>query len=423
MKKTVILLLILFVTAASLYSFDFGGNLDDSTIDYYSSGNSIFHSDTLSGWFSADITDSFSFYVLGNIAYTTDNQFLFDLDMFKVEAKGSSRLGYTIGRFNISDFSGYVVNQKIDGAMIVLNYPGFIVKTEAGYTGLLFNRSSGIEMTLSDQADKSGLLDLESSRIIAGAEAVFPELLDKYDIKAGLWTQFDLRSDGNLVSGGGKLNTQYLGVSIGGPILSNLYFDSFAYLGTGKMDYAVDTRDYTVLSFLGSAGLRYYIEDFHFSKLTFRFLYSSGDSDYKGSFLEGNTADNSSMFTAVSSKPSGLVFSPSMGNIMFSRLSYSIKPLSDLENSVLSNIQMELTDLTYFRSTAGAISESGINGSSDSLYLGTEIDGTVNFRPYSDLGVSVSTGVFIPNNGTDGAFTESLRGIEFLARAGISFSF
>lgn len=112
-----------------------------------------------------------------------------------------------------------------------------------------------------------------------------------------------------------------------------------------------------------------------------------------------------------------------MGNIIFSRLSYSIKPLSDLENSVLSNIQMELTDLTYFRSTAGAISESGINGTSDSLYLGTEIDGTVNFRPYSDLGISISSGVFIPNNGTDGAFVESLRGIEFLARAGISFSF
>jgi len=240
------------------------------------------------------------------------------------------------------------------------------------------------------------------------------------DLKAEIWAQMDMRDDSDLTTGG-KLDTQYFGLTISGPILSSLFYDSFAYLGTGQSHSGI-ADDYSVLSFLGSAGLRYYMEDFLFSRMSFRFLYSSGDSDYTTSFTEGNTSGDSSNFVPISGKSTGLVFSPSLGNIFLTQLSYSLKPFSSMGNSVLKNIQLELTDVNFFRSTTGLISESGIDPASDSLYLGTEIDGTVNFRPFSDLGVSLSTGVFIPNNGSDGAFLDTQE-IEFLSRLGLSFSF
>ena len=96
-------------------------------------------------------------------------------------------------------------------------------------------------------------------------------------------------------------------------------------------------------------------------------------------------------------------------------MSYSIKPHDTL--------QTLLKAAAFFRSTTGQISEPGIDDASDSLYLGTEIDLVVNFRPFSDLGAALSGGFFIPNNGAGGAFLESDRSIEFLTRLEFSFSF
>ena len=59
-----------------------------------------------------------------------------------------------------------------------------------------------------------------------------------------------------------------------------------------------------------------------------------------------------------------------------------------------------------------------VDPASDSKYLGTEIDGTVNFRPFSDLGASLALGVFLPMGG---ALTE--QDVLFKGQLEISFSF
>jgi hypothetical protein len=421
-KKSILALFLILLTV-SVFSLDFGGSLEDSTIFYYSDSSSFYHADSLALWLKTELWEDTDLLIHGSYTYTTDNPWFFDLNYLKVENKSASLLNYSIGRFTASDYSGYIFNHKLDGASLTVNLPLLALSTNAGYTGFLFDTSSSVEMTIADQSGLSyGKFpqDFAAPRLIGGLQAFFPELFLNQDLRAEVWAQFDIRKEADLTSAK-KLDTQYYGLSVSGPLISTLYYDSFAYLETGQA-HSGTGDDYSILSYMGSAGLRYYIEDFLYSKISLRFLYSSGDSDFTTAFTEGNTSGDAANFTPISRKTLGLVFSPQLGNVFFTRFSYSLKPFSGIDNRVLQNIQFELTDINFFRSTSGAVSVGGIDPESTSLYLGTELDGTINFRPYSDLGLSLSGGVFIPANGSEEAFL-STRTVEYLGRLGLSFSF
>ncbi|MCK5153406.1 MAG: hypothetical protein KAQ93_03535 [Spirochaetales bacterium] len=420
--KNIVLIICLSLLTTLSFGLDFGGSLEDSTVYYTSDSAEFYHSDTLSLWLTGEVWKDTNLFVQGSYTYTTDDPYFFDIDYLKIENKSVSPLNYTLGRFHTSDSSRYIFSHKLDGVSLSYNLPSAVFSAKAGYTGLLFDTSSSIGMTIADQTGVDYGIEqtFAAPRIVGGIQAFFPELYMNQDLKAEVWAQMDMRNDSDLTTGG-KLDTQYFGLFLSGPLASSLYYDSFAYLGTGQSHSGI-AESYSVLSFLGSAGLRYYMEDFLFSRMSLRFLYSSGDSDFTTSFTEGNTSGDSSNFVPISGKSTGLVFSPELGNIFLTQFSYSLKPFSGMGNRVLENIQLELTDVNFFRSTTGLISESGINTDSDSLYLGTEIDGTINYRPFSDLGVSLSGGVFIPNNGSGGAFLDT-RELEFLSRLGLSFRF
>ena len=421
--KTILFIATLSLLTVLAFGFDIGGNIEDSTYLSYTDDSNFYHADTLSLWLTTELWEDTNLFVQGSYTYTTDSPWFFDLDYANIVNKSNSLVNYTFGRFSTSDFSGYIFSHKLDGLSVNFNLPALVLSAKAGYTGFLFDTSSTIEMTLSDQTGisyESITQNFAAPRIVGGVEAFFPDLYFHQDLKAGVWAQFDMRNNSDITTGG-KLDTQYFGLALSGPVISSLYYDSFVYLETGS-SYSGIGNSYSVLSYLGSAGLRYYMEEFLYSRIAFRFLYSSGDADYITSFTEGNTEGNSTNFIPISGKSTGLVFSPDLGNIFLTQFSYSLKPFSGFESRALQNIQFVLTDINFFRSTTGLISESEIDPDSASLYLGTEIDGTINFRPFSDFGLSLSGGVFIPNNGTDGAFLDT-RDVEFLGRLGFSFGF
>jgi hypothetical protein len=159
------------------------------------------------------------------------------------------------------------------------------------------------------------------------------------------------------------------------------------------------------------------------SVVSLGYLYSSGDKDH-GSFFEGNTEGASKAFVGLTPPSFGAVFSPRLGNLMVTDLGYSVKPFSGSGSRSLEEFQTELSVLGFFRPTTGVISEPGINPSSDDLYLGTEVDLALNFRPFSDLGFSLVNGVFFPNTGSsDSAFLEDAVSSEYNVTLRATFSF
>jgi len=434
MKIFCISIIIFALTFGVLFAVDFGGSLDGTSIISYSEDLSDYRESNLSLWLTSDLGNDIKFFSKGSYTYSTVSPYLFELDLLNIQKENESIFSYTLGRLWTSDFSGYIFSHTMDGIKAEINYPTVSISISTGYTGFLFKESSSV---LISKADKSDLLNSEkmfaSPRIISGMDIFFPELFLFQDLNLSFWMQFDMHSEEELLeegpqlpstAQGGKLHTQYTGLGLKGTLAPSLYYDSQLYLGTGQTLSYIDSA-YTyenILSFLGAFGIRYYSQDRFYSKTGFKFIYSSGDSDYTD-FTEGNTESTGVNFIPISRATFGQVFSPLLGNIFLTQLNYSMKPFGSSANIKLQNIQTELIANSFFRSSTGNISEPGINPASSSLYLGTEIDAVINFRLFSDLGMSFSGGVFFPDTSSSGAFLASDRNIELSGKAEFSLSF
>jgi hypothetical protein len=211
------------------------------------------------------------------------------------------------------------------------------------------------------------------------------------------------------------LSTEYLGLSLRGPLSGSLYYDVFAYLGTGRtLSYIEATSTYSyewLVSALTGGGLRYFREQWLNSRVELRFLLATGDTDYTVQFTEGNRDGLAATFVPITPAELALVFSPKAGNLALLSLSYSIKPIEILQTG--------LTAAVFVRPTLGLISDSQVDKTSDSRYLGSEIDATAKLRPWPDLGMALSLGIFLPG----GAFPAGERDSRFRGKLEISLSF
>jgi hypothetical protein len=290
-----------------------------------------------------------------------------------------------------------------------MNFPFMVLSAGAGFSGLVLKPSSLILMSRSDTTDQSdhGVI-LAAPRLIEKLEVLFPNLLPRQDLTISVLAQQDFRPSGSLIQAdepqpfvtglsGGRLTSEYFGVGISGAIISSLYYDAFFYYSLGStLSYVADSASVTgssyqykaIQAFLGGIGLRYYNEALLSSRAELRAVISSGDAD-NTSYQEGNTAGASTIFVPISQETLGLAFQPQLGNLLMITASYSVKPVNAL--------QLMLKGQAYLRPTTGGISALGIDSASSDLYLGTEVDGVANFRPFSDLGLALSLGCFLPN--------------------------
>ena len=141
-------------------------------------------------------------------------------------------------------------------------------------------------------------------------------------------------------------------------------------------------------------------------------MYKRQDEDYTvvpNGYYEGNGADAANVFVPISRQELAVAFSPRLGNLVVVNAGYSLKPVK--------NLQTSLKGILFLRPTSGPIMDARTIDS-DSKYLGTELDGIINYRPFSDLGASLSLGLFLPMGG---AFAD--QDALFKGQLEISFSF
>ena len=441
MLAAVFALCLLGSTGLSALDIDFGGSVDNYSSLPVTVGPS-------SAIFAADQRDKAGLWaemhpgptvsITGEASYnfTLAVPYLFNLDYLNLNWRVLPWLSATLGRFTFTDFSGYVLNHTLDGAQFEQDF-SFVKVTEAvGYSGLILKPVSLILMSSSDNADQSNSsVYFAAPRLIEKLEVLFTVPVN---INVSLLLQQDLRSSGQLIPvgeqyqtvtglSGGSLNTEYLGVGISGAFASSFYYNAFLYGSTGStLSYQPDSTSVTGFSYqyapiyalLGGFGLKYYMEQTLSSRLEFQAVYSSGNAD-SASYLEGNTSSYSTMFVPISQQVIGVAFMPQLGNLVMLNLNFSIKPLGR-SDAVWKNLQLMARVLSYFRPTTGPISQPGLSATSSALYLGTEPDLIANFRPFSDFGLVLSAGVFLPEGG---AFTGSAAQPTIGGRVEFSLSF
>ncbi|MBN2536227.1 MAG: hypothetical protein JXB88_25320 [Spirochaetales bacterium] len=446
MKKVFMLslLLCMFVYTPAGFSIDFGGYLDNTTLFSTNKNTGFYQIDRLSLWLSGNLGKGWSFSALGHYTFEMDYPVLFDIDKLFLAGKwplienGPSLFSVTMGRFRFSEFSNFVLDHPADGFRLDFSYPSSVLTFELGYTGLIAKNSTTITLSKADTNDQDDPDVLFGTpRLIGLLQYHLPEVMKGQDLYFSALFQKDLRSEDQIIeeeeikeplneNKGGYYDSLYGGAGLSGSLIPSLFYNVFSYFQTGRtLSSFKDDNLYQyapVIGYLGGMELQYYSTELLYSTFGLSFIYSTGDED-SSSCIEGNMEGPSFLFTPISQTEEHVIFNPKLGNIFYIRGKYTIKPLSMLGKGITDKILVILDGIVFFRSTTGPITDQDkLNPDSESLYLGSEIDFIINIRPFSDLGMRLSTGYFIPDNGPDGFYLNS-RAFEFLGKFELSFSF
>jgi hypothetical protein len=445
-RRIAFILCLLILSGGIVFALDFGVTIGNDSTLTKKDDTEFDQENKFSLWLTSGLGESWKFN--GALAGTLTNDdpvFYGDVERLALIGtfanldNGPSLFTFEAGRFLQNEFSYRVFAHTVDGLRFSFAYPLSTLQIGLGYTGLINKHYSSVIMSKGDAIDDvDDDVLFAAPRLIGSFAWTFPELFARQTLSFSALIQEDLRHLKNdvLEAGletenpamGGSVNTQYFGVGLQGPVMQSFYYDAYFYLGTGKtLTFAADSQSSTgesyqyeqILSYLFGGSARYYLPEFFQSVASLSFLYASGDKD-SASYLEGNVKGNSSLFLPIAGQTYGTAFTPKASNVLVTELSYSLKPFAALRDSLLSSIQTSAMLTPFFKPANGPMSESEVDAAQSSGYLGTEIAGAINYRPYSDLGMSLALGLFMPNKD---AFVEGMGDPWFVGRFQFSFSF
>jgi hypothetical protein len=421
MKSVLLILAGLVLAAGTAFAFepDFGVTLDTSSV--VSTGvvdttaQDVYKAAVWGELFQTmDKGGSLDLVAQGSYRYTVDRPYIFDVDLLRFTGLFAGALGegtaveLKAGRFNFSDVTKLILDQTMDGVQVALMFSGFQVRFAGAYTGLLLNPSSNIRISADDQQEAN-----DNSVFFGPKRVVAQAYLGSDSLALQALAQFDMRGN----SASQTIDTQYLGI-VGTPrVTPNLYLDYNFTASYGQATSGSKTTN--LISAMGGFGFRVYAEDLGASRAHVKVTYATGFTPIV--LLTNNFSLED--FRPITQPSVGLAFSPPLANLLYLDVGYSFRPFFKNSSNILSNIQPEVGARVYFRDpipllvsgTPADIGVKDLNASSNALYLGTEVEAGVLARIFSDLGLSVRGGVFIPSSGGSNAFTSS-RDIGFVLK-------
>ncbi len=409
-------------------SLDFGGSVTNMTAVAGTAGSApgLVQEDLANLWVQAALGSSYL--LSGQLNFTYTNvPLLVALDAgslslqgtFPLPQPGVSLYRYSIGRSPFTDFTGLVLDQNADGLSMTVEFPIASVSVGAAYTGLLLKPSSTIILSRADANDAANpAVIFAPPRLLQTAQLTFPSVLRQRITLAAIVqedmrdTVLDLATPGttDLVQVGattqdptraGPVNTQYFGLGMDGGITSDIFYNLYGYMETGQeLQYTAGAyAQVPILAYLAGGGVRWYMPNLLFSVASAKFTLASGDQNAT-TVIDGNTTG----FRPITNPTTvNDVFTPQLTNVMIAEAGYSLKPLAGLGSGLAEFLQAQARTAVFLRPTAGPISLPGISAGNTDLYLGTEVDLILTSRPFSDLGLTFTTGLFVPG----GAFGSS----------------
>lgn len=414
--------IVVFMTAgspfAAAFDWDWGGILDNTTVFRFSEmyDDAQWTQKLQVGLWGAGLRrleggGTVEFTGAASYTYTDQRDYIFDIDLLRAVGRFPGALGRrsmlqaTVGRTLFRDPTGLILDHTADGGTVRLSYPWGRIRAGAAYTGLLLSPNSSIRISGPDYEE------LSSDDEFFGPQRVIGLL----DVSLGSVTLFslaqkDLRDDGDTI------DTQYFGISGVGRLGRSLYWDNLLIVGTGQTE--IGAADDSLLSFVVGTGLRFFAEELRFSRASLRALYASPFLP-----LDDDLGFDINEFKPITEPTLGLVFNPRLSNLIFTELEYSLRPFAGPERTSADMVRVGVAGRGFFRGYTGDIDFlDKFDPDSDSLYLGTELELAISARLFSDLGLSVRGGLFLPGSGDGGAFSDE-RTPEWALRLDLSSAF
>lgn len=281
-----------------------------------------------------------------------------DIDLLRFTLRPVSSPGFKLaldaGRIPVSDVTGLILNQTVDGAEFHGTFKFGNVDALAAYTGLLNAQKEGALMTTDDFADANTdkLYAFGSKRALAKVAVQLPQLVSGSDLVIQGVGQYDLRR--NFESDPSQtVNTYYGTAMLSGPVIGPLFYSvSGTYQGGFLKENGTTYTDY---SLLGSARFDCYPLPKH--SLYAQFIYTPPESKYFSTYLP------------VTFQSAGTLFSAGYANLMRASAGWNFNPVSIL------NLDIGAKSFLYSKKPDDA----------KSMYRGTEVSGGATVKATGDL--------------------------------------
>ncbi len=224
----------LFILAAPLSAFEWGGVLKDDTGITTPDFKAITfnQSNSISLWFKAPFGES-KFKLTGegfykyNLSVTKEGltfSNIADLTLFKIDGKvnaGAGLLTINAGRFSTADATGAVFAQTSDGLSIVYSLPVVKFGLYGGYTGLL--NYLNVPMAITPEKE---------NKVYSMAYAVAPMGVTIELPSLFLNQKLTLQGYALLDCGKNKSNMFYGNIALAGPITNSIYYNLASSVGS-----------------------------------------------------------------------------------------------------------------------------------------------------------------------------------------------
>ena len=254
---------------------------------------------------------------IGDVSPSPDTRYagIADLSLFKFATTwktGSNKISLSAGRFHSMDLSGLVFSQTADSLLISFDLNRVTFAVYGAYTGLLNARTVKM-LTTTDfvEHDGKGSLamdhyQLAQKYVVASATLSFPNLF------AG--QTLSLQGLGTFKVEGDSYNRIYAELSLGGPLVSTLYYNLHTTFGFAK----IKDDDFKTGN-LSKAFLTYYapVKNITFSAGA---VYASGDNGGLKSFT-GFTSQTATNASGGRTEYTGIIKASA---------AFSIKPLQNI---------------------------------------------------------------------------------------------
>lgn len=404
MKKYILLsLLLITVICTTAVDADYGASID-SFIGLNANNNSyLFGFEKVSVYSSVKLSEKTSFAFDGFYKFSyknyikeslTDESFnIFDLTTFLLSTK-AGKVDVQLGRTYMADYSGDILSNTLDGFLLSIPFLTGTLYGNAGYSGMIHREEYSLIKTIQDEND-----DSERNRVrllIGGID--FVKDFEDLTFWTSIYSSQDLRPENF-----SKNFTAFFGGGIQGLILTDIYYSLRGNMKTGFLPYydtvsGSDLKRALILSGMGALSINWYLQGIDNKlikslspSLSLDFGMSSGDPNLKSHKLGDGQGDISgtSVYSPLVSTGPGIIYSTSNINLTYIKIVASAVPYKSL--------QAQLESAMFFRTVEGPSGSEDVNIASSGNYLGTEVSLSVNYRPFSDLGMSVSGGFFLPN--------------------------
>jgi hypothetical protein len=300
----------------------------------------------------------------------------------------SSVFGFALGRQELTEFSGFVMDTAVDGLSLSYTTPVVDLGVTAGYHGLRLRNASALLSSPSETADQENLF--APSRGIGKISVALPEVISRQSVLFTGIGQIDLpelpTAGAEAASSTERYHALHVGTGVTGPVTTQLFYTVFGYYYAPWFRSDSGDADYSGTGFAGGGSVRYYVEEFAYSSLQLRGAYASGDGGRSQRI--GGGAGGTTHFVPITDPQVTALLDVAFTNVVLGEASYSFRPFAP-SYPRNTGVRVELQMQALGRPTAGAGSVDGLESDAPAGYLGTAAKAEIRYRPTSDLILSL----------------------------------